>query len=104
MVAISDKYIPLDDDDSEELRKMKRMVNGMKAEMKEFLAAGGTLEDYIDLCCERVRTEKGISDSIKGKFIQLRKKDPLEVADEWEKQNKTLRSLGLPTVPLPIDE
>ena len=101
LVAISDEFLPLGDTDSDELRKMKRMVNGMKVEMKEYLAAGGTLEDYLDLCCERVRTEKGVKDSINGKFTQLRKKDPLEVADEWEKQNKTLRSLGLPTVPLP---
>lgn len=104
VVSISSDFIPLADNDSDELRKMKRMINGMKVEMKEYLAAGGTLEDYIDLCCERVRTEKGIANSINGNFIQLRKKDPLEVADEWEKNNKTLRSLGLPTVPLPIEE
>ena len=104
MVNISSEPLQILDEDSEELRKMKRMVNGMKKEMQEYLDAGGALEDYIDLCCERVRTEKGIKDSINGKFIQLRKKDPLEVADDWEKQNKTLRSLGLPTVPLPIEE
>lgn len=102
MVNISSESLQILDKDSEELRKMKRMVNGMKKEMQEYLDAGGALEDYIDLCCERVRTEKGIKDSINGKFIQLRKKDPLEVADDWEKQNKTLRSLGLPTVPLPV--
>jgi hypothetical protein len=104
MVRISTEPISMEDGDSEELRKMKRMVNGMKKEMQEYLDAGGSVEDYIDLCCERVRTEKGVQDSINGRFMQLRKKDPLEVADDWEKQNKTLRSLGLPTVPLPIDE
>ena len=104
VVAISPKFIPLAKDDTEELRKMKRMVNGMKAEMRDYLAAGGTLIDYIDLCCERCRTEKGIQDSINAKFNLLRKKDPLEVMEAWEKHNKTLRSLGLPTVPLPIEE
>ncbi len=104
VITISPKFIPLAKTDSEELRKMKRMVNGMKAEMKAYLAAGGTLTDYLDLCCERVRTERGIQDSINSKFNVLRKKDPLEVIDAWEKQNKILRSLGLPTVPLPIEE
>ncbi len=104
VVTISPKFISLAKDDTEELRKMKRMINGMKAEMRDYLAAGGTLIDYIDLCCERCRTEKGIQDSINAKFNLLRKKDPLEVMEAWEKHNKTLRSLGLPTVPLPIEE
>ena len=103
-VALSTAFVSIQNEDGEELRKMKRMVNGMKEELKTYLDADGTIEDYIDLCCERVRTEKGIQDSINGRFNLLRKKDPLEVIDDWEKENKTLRSLGLPTVPLPIDD
>lgn len=102
---------PLDiaPDAPEELKKLTRIVNGMKQEADAYLAAGGTVEDYMRLCCERCRTEAGILDQANRSFCQLRRRLADEsqsapenvdrLSAEWEKQNRVLRSFGLPTTP-----
>ena len=98
---ISIAYLPIVARDPEELRQMKRMVNGMKRELRRHLSEGGTMEEFISHCCVRVCAEKVARDAIYDKFIQLGKEDPAKVTAEWEMQNEALRTLGLPTIPLP---
>lgn len=96
-------------DAPEELKKLSRIVNGMKQEADAYLRAGGAVADYMKLCCERCRTEAGILDQANRCFSQLRRKIADEsqssaenidrISVEWERQNRVLRSFGLPTTP-----
>lgn len=99
--------ISIEQDDSPELAKMKRMVNCMKTELKEYLASGGIVADYTALCCQRLRTERDIIIDTNRDFEKLKSRlsdaDTAEKAAEtWEKKNEMLRSLGLPTVVMPL--
>ena len=95
--------LPISSDDPPELAKMKRMVNCMKIELKEFLAAGESVEDYMLLCDERLETERGLVSAYRKDFEILIKKGG-DIEDAWEKKNAELRSMGLPTLPMPQEE
>lgn len=102
---ISATPIPVHKSDSEEVSKMKRMVNRMKREYEAYCAEGGLAQDYQLLCCRRLSIEKTIADNVADEMSRLEKnmKDDnrLEIMKEWEKKNVSLRSLGLQTIPLP---
>jgi len=95
--------LPISSDDPPELAKMKRMVNCMKIELKEFLAAGESVEDYMLLCDERLETERGLVNAYRKDFEILTKKGG-DIEEAWEKKNAELRSMGLPTLPMPQEE
>ena len=104
----SNSLIPILPDDQPELAKMKRMVNCMKQELAEYLEAGGSLADYMALCCQRQRTERDIILDTNRDFDKLRRKlaNPEEADDaaqEWQRKNDLLRSMGLPTVVMPLE-
>lgn len=108
-VCISAEPLRIEPTDSPEVAKMKRLVNGMKREFKAYIDAGGTAEDYMTLCDERLRTELGIVKNIEREFKTLESRigrDGYEsVSTAWAKKNALLRSMGLPTVvmPAPVD-
>lgn len=100
---LSTALLRIGTEDPFELARMKQMINWMKRELSNYLDAGGTEEDYKDLCDERILTEIGIVESYNHEFSILRKSgEPLE--EPWEKKNATLRSMGLPTVPIPEND
>ena len=94
---------PSPPEDPPELAKMKRMVNCMKRELADYLAGGGTAGDYMRLCDERLATERGLVESYRRDFERLQKKAG-EIEEAWERKNAELRSMGLPTLPLPEDD
>ena len=105
---VSPSPIHISPDDPPELAKMKRMVNCMKQELAEYLTAGGSLADYMALCCQRQRTERDIILDTNRDFDKLRRKlaNPEEADDaaqEWQRKNDLLRSMGLPTVVMPLE-
>ena len=104
-VAISAKLLRLSPEDSPEIDKMKRMVNGMKREFAAYVEAGGAVEDYKALCDERIRTEQEIESGLGREFKALEARLPNDgyeaVAAEWAKKNALLRSMGLPTRLMP---
>lgn len=108
-VRISSEPLRIEPSDSPEVTKMKRLVNGMKREFKAYVDAGGSVEDYMTLCDERLRTELGILKNIEREFKMLESRigrDGYEsVSTTWAKKNALLRSMGLPTVvmPTPVD-
>ena len=80
----------------------------MKQELAEYLEAGGTLADYMALCCQRQRTERDIILDTNRDFDKLRRKlanpeDVDDAAQEWQRKNDLLRSMGLPTVVMPLE-
>lgn len=79
-------------EDYEEVRKIKRIVNGMRREVSEYVKDGGSVESYIERLEERTLSEVQIHDRI---CRELRNsKDPLV----WRARNAELRMLGLPMV------
>lgn len=96
------------DSDSEEVRQVVRMVNGLKEEARAYVAAGGKIEIYMDRLEERQRMEdafytKALNDL--KKLEEFAKEQGPKVKEstvqEWNKRNAELRAMGLRTIPLP---
>jgi len=88
--------IPLDPDGSREVRELKQIVNGMRAEMREYLANGnGTPRSFWRRLNERTAQEMQI-------YERTRRELEKETSEEaWEQKNDALRRLGLRTIPNP---
>ena len=92
----ADKDIQIVADDSREVRELKQIVNGMREEMREYLANGnGTPRSYWRRLNERTLEEMRIYDRTKR---ELENEKSSEI---WEQKNEALRTLGLRTIPLP---
>ena len=87
--------------DSPEARQIKAMVEGMKDEARQYIAAGGTIVDYGKRLTERQDAEIAIYERIKSEIEKAKatlKED--EFMDVWERRNEELRNLGIKTVGL----
>lgn len=91
-------FVSLADNDLAEIAQMKRMVNGIKRELAEYLAAGGTVGLYMKRLDIRQRAERGIVESARQQIV--REKDH----SVWKVKNAELRAMGLPMVELPSVE
>lgn len=93
---LPDKDVPLADDDSREARELKQIVNGMREEMREYLANGnGTPRSFWRRLNERTTQEIQI-------YERTRRELEKETSEEvWEQKNDALRRLGLRTIPNP---
>lgn len=90
------KDIQIAADDSREVRELKQIVNGMREEMREYLANGnGTPRSYWRRLNERTLSEMQIYERTRR---ELEKETRPEV---WEQKNESLRILGLRTIPAP---
>ena len=86
-------------DEPRELRELKQIVNGMRDEMRAYLANGnGTPRSYWRRLNERTTSEMQIYERTRK---ELEKETSLEV---WEEKNTALRRLGLRTIPQPTDQ
>lgn len=109
-VEISQKFLKVREGEGEEIKKLKRMVNWMKAEMRDYLKDGGSLADYEALCCERLATERKLQENIASRLQGMAKRfeegqlGEEEFGAKWEEENKTLRGFGLRTVAMPDEE
>ena len=92
----ADKDIQIAADDSREVRELKQIVNGMREEMREYLANGnGTPRSYWRRLNERTLSEMQIYERTRR---ELEKETRPEV---WEQKNEALRRLGLRTIAAP---
>ena len=92
----ADKDIQIAAEDSREVRELKQIVNGMREEMREYLANGnGTPRSYWRRLNERTLSEMQIYERTRR---ELEKETRPEV---WEQKNEALRILGLRTIPAP---
>ena len=85
-------FVLIYDSDLQEIAKMKRMVNGMKEELKKYLCDGGSADKYMRRADMRLRVEAGIYDRVRREI--QRSRDPLV----WHDKNVELRTMGLPLV------
>ncbi len=88
--------VSVGDGGSREVRELRQIVNGMRAEMREYLANGnGTARSYWRRLNERTARELQI-------YERTRRELEGEKSDEvWEQKNDALRRLGLRTIPNP---
>lgn len=101
--AALSRKIESTDDDSIEVRQVKAMVEGMKNELRKFLAAGGTIKGYGRRLVRRQEEEIGYYQRAKAEIENARKGNVNEGAlrDLWKKRNDALRQLGIKLVPFP---
>ena len=88
-------------DDTMESRQIKAMVEGMKAEARAYIAAGGSIVEYGKRLTERQDAEIAIYERTRSDIEQAREtmsKD--DFLTFWEERNDQLRNLGIKLVPL----
>ena len=86
-----------------EARQICAMVEGMKKELRAYLAAGGSIVEYGKRLVERQEAELAIYERTKAEIESARRtmsEDDLFVF--WEKRNDELRNLGIR--PVVLDE
>ena len=88
--------IAIDTAESREVTELKQIVNGMREEMREYLANGnGTPRSFWRRLNERTAQEIQI-------YERTRRELEKETSEEvWEQKNDALRRLGLRTIPNP---
>ena len=92
----ADKDIQIVADDSREVRELKQIVNGMREEMRGYLANGnGTPRSYWRRLNERTLSEMQIYERTRRELEKETR------PDVWEQKNESLRILGLRTIPAP---
>ncbi|MBQ7471611.1 MAG: hypothetical protein IJS97_04210 [Prevotella sp.] len=88
--------LDIDAGDLQEVRELKQIVNGMKAELRIYLAAGtGTTASYLRRLSERQMQEKRIEEGVQA---ELKNEKDVRV---WEEKNAQLRRIGLRPISLP---
>ena len=89
----ADRDLGMAADDSREVRELKQIVNGMREELREYLANGnGTPRSYWRRLLERTQQEMQIYERIRRELEN--EKNPAV----WEEKNEALRRLGLRTI------
>ena len=95
----ADKDILISTGETREIRELKQIVNGMRDEMRSYLANGnGTPRSYWRRLNERTLEELRIYDRTKRELENERS------SEVWEQKNEALRTLGLRTIPLPNEQ
>ena len=86
-----------------EARQIRAMVEGMKDELRRYLAAGGTISGYGRRLVERQEEEIAYYNRAKTEIenAQKSKMPAAQLNDLWEKRNESLRQMGVKLVPMP---
>lgn len=102
---LSTEPVAISKDDSDELAKMKRMINCMKREFARYTEAGGSEAQYRIECETRLSVERQIFERVNSELRGLEKKitsdNHPEIEKSWDEKNELLRSMGLMTIPMP---
>ena len=91
------------DESLSEYRQMRDIVDGMKAELREYLADGGTVREYVQELVKRQDAEISLYKSAE-RALEDAKRAKLSDADlaiAWRRINGQLRARGIRTIPLP---
>ena len=90
--------------DTLEARQIKAMVEGMKNEARQYLAAGGSIIEYGKRLTERQDAEIAVYNRVKADIKNAYKTmSESDFMPYWEKRNDELRNLGIKTVGLEQD-
>lgn len=101
--AALERKISPEPSDPLEGQQIKVMVEGMKDEMRRFVAAGGTIAAYGRRLVERQEEELRYYNLVKNELdaAAAAKMPQLELLDLWERRNEDLRQMGIRLVPMP---
>jgi hypothetical protein len=89
------------DADGMEARQIKAMVEGMKAEARAYVEAGGSVVEYGRRLTERQDAEIAIYERTKAELEKAREMLGRDAyLSLWEEKNDQLRNLGIRLVPL----
>ena len=92
-------FVNLKEADPREVRELKQIVNGMRQELRAYLANGnGTPRSYWRRLIERTQEEMRIYERTRRELENEKN------AAVWEQKNEALRRLGLRTIPNHRDE
>ena len=94
--AALERSVPIANDDGLEVRQIKAMVEGMKAEARAYVSAGGTIVEYGRRLTERQDSEIAAYERTKADLE--RAKETMSgntLINYWESQNDKLRNLGI---------
>lgn len=96
------------DDELTEYIDLKRIVTGMKHEMRAYLVGGGLISGYIRELIKRQELEASYREKADKKLDELlkaaangTKKDYRKAYDHWLQSNAFLKSIGVFGIPLP---
>ena len=96
----------IDPSDSLEARQMIAMVEGMKEELRRYLAAGGTIAEYGDELVSRQETEIAHRKRAEHAVLELVRKGSAaeEVVSLLNKFNRQFRRMGINPLTMPKNE
>ena len=87
--------------DGMEARQIKAMVEGMKAEARAYIAAGGSIVQYGRRLTERQDAEIAIYERTRAELEKARETMSQDrFLSLWEEKNDQLRNLGIRLIPL----
>ncbi len=86
--------------DFTEVVDLKRIVTGMKREMRAYIAGGGTVEQYLLELVKRQKLEASYRENAEKRLEGMLSK-PKEAYAYWLKANASLKSMGIYELPLP---
>ena len=90
------------DDELTECVDLKRIVAGMKAELKGYLADGGTVEEYVSELAARQQEEVEFREKLEEKLAELAKTASRdELYSAWLKSEAALKSWGIAPTMMP---
>ena len=92
------------EDELSETIDLKRIVEGMRRELKGYLAAGETVDEYLAELVKRQRVEISLRENAEKKVLAAIASDEENHAkayDYWLKANAQLQSMGIYPIPLP---
>jgi len=96
ITASLSRSIPATAEDSIETRQIKAMVEGMKAEARQYIAAGGTAVEYGKRLTERQDAEIAVFARVKADIKLAKDKMTKEQFEEfYDNRNDELRNLGI---------
>lgn len=100
--ALKRKVEPTDSDGME-VRQIKAMVEGMKDEIRRYVAAGGTIEQYGRRLVARQDSEIAIFMRTSNEIEQAVKRNlgKAEIAELVDRRNDELRRMGIKLIQMP---
>ena len=103
--AALERSVSIAKDDGLEARQIKAMVEGMKAEARAYVAAGGSVVEYGKRLTERQDAEIAIYERTKADLEQAKETmGGNALISYWESQNDKLRNLGIRPLTLESSE
>ena len=99
--AILREPLKITDDEFTESVDLKRIVTRIKAELRRFLTAGGTADEFVAELIKRQKLEIAYREKAEARLNEMLKGDTGKAYDFFLKANAQLQSMGIYPLPLP---